>query len=83
MSEDLARLLDLKVAWKRIKDDMRSRVFIRHPYAIQVVEFDLDGWLEARRAAIKNDSYAPASMFVCDVPKGKGLVRPGSHLSLQ
>ncbi|MGA2357297.1 MAG: RNA-directed DNA polymerase, partial [Terriglobales bacterium] len=65
----------------RVKDDMRNRVFIRHPYAINLVELDLDGWLNARLSALRSNSYTPSSMFVCEVPKGKGLVRPGSHLS--
>ncbi|MGB9198803.1 MAG: RNA-directed DNA polymerase, partial [Terriglobales bacterium] len=81
MSEDLANLLDMKTAWKRVKDDARNRVFIRHPYAIQVVELDVEGWLNARLEDVRKDRYTPSSMFVCDVPKGKGLVRPGSHLA--
>ena len=81
MSEDLAKLLDLKTAWKRVKDDARNRVFIRHPYSIQVVELDAESWLNARLEDIGRNRYIPASMFVCDVPKGKGLVRPGSHLA--
>jgi Reverse transcriptase (RNA-dependent DNA polymerase) len=81
MSEALAKLLDVKTAWKRVKDDARNRVFIRHPYAIQVVDLDAEGWLKARLEDVSSGRYTPASMFVCDVPKGKGLVRPGSHLA--
>jgi hypothetical protein len=81
MSEQLADILDLSLAWKRVKDDFRDRVFLRHPYAVEVIESDLRGWLTARLDSVRDGSYAPASMYVCEVPKGRGLVRPGSHLS--
>ena len=81
MSEKLANLLDMRSAWRRVKEDIRTRVFLRHPYSVQLIESDLDGWLATRLEAIRNDTYSPRSMFVCDIPKGKGLVRPGSHLS--
>jgi hypothetical protein len=81
VSEELARLLDLRTAWRRIKRDIHDRVFIRHPYAVSMVELDLEGWLQHRLSAIQSDHYSPSPMFVCDVPKGKGLIRPGSHLS--
>ena len=81
MPEVLAKLLDLKTAWKRVKEDIRTRVFLRHPYSVQLIETDLDGWLSNCQKAIRSDIYVPRSMFVCDIPKGKGLVRPGSHLS--
>jgi hypothetical protein len=78
VSEVLANLLDMGTAWRRVKSDVKTRVFIRHPYSI---EFDLNEWLEICLNAIRDDRYSPNAMFVCDVPKGKGLVRPGSHLS--
>lgn len=81
MSEALAKLLDLKTAWRRVKEDISSRVFLRHPYSVQLIESDLDGWLASCQEALRTGTYAPRSLFVCDIPKGKGLVRPGSHLS--
>jgi hypothetical protein len=81
VSEALAKLLDIGTAWRRVKSDIKTRVFIRHPYSVSLIEFDLAQWLEICLDAIRNDRYSPSAMFVCDVPKGKGLVRPGSHLS--
>lgn len=83
MSEELARLLDLGTAWTRVKRDVENRVFIRHPYAVALIESDLEGWLADRRDAVRTDQYSPSSMFVCDVPKGNGLIRPGSHLGFE
>lgn len=81
MSEALASLLDLKIAWGRVKDDIVRRVFVRHPYSVSLVESDLDGWLEHRLNLVREDKYVPESVFICDVPKGSGLIRPGAHLS--
>jgi len=82
VSEELARLLDLDLAWHRVKSDIAAhRVFIGHPYSDSLIEFDLRGWLDARLEAIKWDKYAPSPLFICDVPKGNGMIRPGGHLS--
>lgn len=82
MAKELAGLLDLEVAWNRVKRDIaQDRVFIRHPYGVSLIECDLQSWLQARLESIANGTYAPSPMFVCDVPKENGLIRPGSHLS--
>ncbi len=81
MSAGLAAILDLKTAWKRVKSDFENRVFIRNPYSIDLVEFDLDRWLSKRLSDLSENKYQPSSMFICDVPKPDGLIRPGAHLS--
>jgi Reverse transcriptase (RNA-dependent DNA polymerase) len=81
LSKELADLLDLKLAWTRVKDDSANRTFIINPYSAPLIDFDLDNWLKNRLKAITADSYSPSPMFVCDVPKENGLIRPGSHLS--
>ena len=81
MSEALASLLDLRTAWGRVKDDIADRVFIRDPYSISLVDSDLEAWLEHRLSLIRDDKYVPESAYICDVPKGSGLIRPGAHLS--
>ncbi len=81
MSEALASLLDLRTAWGRVKDDIASRVFIRDPYSISLVESDLEALLEHRLSLIRDDKYVPESAYICDVPKGSGLIRPGAYLS--
>ncbi len=81
MSEELAELLDLRRAWRHVKSDIADRVFMRHPYAQALIESYLDDWLNGIANTIRGNTYSPSPMFVCDVPKGKGLIRPGSHLS--
>ena len=81
MSKELEALLDLRLAWARVKDDSADRTFIIDPYSGPLIDFDLDNWLKNRLKAITEDTYSPSPMFVCDVPKENGLIRPGSHLS--
>lgn len=81
VSEPLANILDLKTSWRRVKDDIANRVFIRHPYSVSLVESDLEGWLTTRNELIRTGRYVPDSVFICDVPKENGLIRPGAHLS--
>src|SRR5579872_5524695 len=81
MSEQLANQLDLATAWRRVKDDIANRVFIRHPYSVDLVESDLNGWLQVRMELLQSGRYFPDSAFICDVPKENGLIRPGAHLS--
>ncbi len=81
MSKELAALLDLHLSWRRVKHDMANRVFIGHSYSVTLIESDLNNWLSSIRTRLSNGTYAPSPMFVCDVPKENGLIRPGSHLS--
>ncbi|HMC76109.1 MAG TPA: hypothetical protein VKH34_03215, partial [Vicinamibacterales bacterium] len=82
MSITLADQLDLQVAWRRVKYDLRHRAFLTLPYELELIEIDLDGWLAAIDRSIREDTYSPGPMVVCDVPKPGWLIRPGSHLSL-
>jgi len=76
-----AQALDLHLAWRRVKSDIDHRVFIGHPYAVSVIEHALDDWIASRFEDLERGRYEPKPMFVCDVPKGGGLIRPGAHLS--
>jgi hypothetical protein len=76
-----ASALDLPLAWRRVKSDIDHRVFIGHPYAVSVIEHGLESWIAARSDELQGGRYDPKPMFVCDVPKGGGLIRPGAHLS--
>ncbi len=82
MSKELAELLDLELAWKRVKLDIPHHVFIKNPFEVQLLEADLTGYLDDLSARIRNDEYHPKPTYICNVPKGDGLVRPGSILSV-
>lgn len=81
LSKELAQLLDLELAWSRVKIDLAERAFIVPPFAGPLVDFDLANWLGTRLKAVLEDTYSPNPMYVCDVPKENGLIRPGSYLS--
>ena len=76
---ELADLIDLSVAWKRFKADLPHRVFLCHPYELAVVESDLENWIEELIGEVRANRYRPRPLVVCDVPKGGGVVRPGTH----
>ena len=83
VSKELSELLNLELAWKRIKLDIPNRIFTRNPFEVQLLEADLTGYLDDLSTRIHNDEYHPKPMHVCDVPKGGWLVRPGSILSTE
>jgi len=82
MTEALAARLDLDLAWRRVKSDVSNRVFVRHPNLIDLIEVNLEDWLEEIRKSIADGEYQPSSIRICDVPKPKGAIRPGGDLVL-
>jgi hypothetical protein len=82
MSELLASILDLNLAWRRARRDQPERIFVRHPYEIDLVEVDTDAWLQLLNESIRSDTYNPSPLVICDVPKMQGAVRPGGYLAI-
>jgi hypothetical protein len=83
VSEELLNLLDLDLAYARVRHDhLDGRVFIQHPYERDLVEADLEAWLGLLREEIRRGIYAPSGLRVWPVPKGRGFVRPGGYLSI-
>jgi hypothetical protein len=83
MSQVQAQLLDLELAWRRVRADQSDRVFVREPYAQVLIEQNVDEWLNEIREMIRNDTYHPGTLTPCFAPKGNGVVRLGSHLALR
>ena len=82
MSQELAARLDLRAAWSRVKSEERNSLFVRKPNEIELVELDVDEWLNEIHESIVKDTYNPSVMVVCDVPKPKSVIRPGAILSI-
>lgn len=72
---------EIMKAWKRLRSDY-PKYFLKHPFELELIEKNYINWLNAFEEQINNNTYNPKEMFVCDVPKGKGLIRPGSSLKL-
>jgi hypothetical protein len=81
MSERLANLLNLELAWQRLRFDRPDRIFVTNPYLIELVELDLAGFLRGIREQVSR-GYIPSPSVTCPVPKGKWQVRPGVYLRL-
>lgn len=74
--------INLNLAWQRFKFDVKNRNFVKYPFEIELIEKNLAEWLKSLNEKIVN-GYSFRSMEVCEIPKGKGLVRPGSHLNTE
>ena len=84
---DALEKLNFELAYRRVQDELSdqrksARAFVLNPYEQELVELDLDGWLDHLRATVLERSYAPDEIHLCSAPKGKGLVRPGVLMSL-
>lgn len=87
-SSGTERKLDLALAFERVRDELRARprtarALAHNPFEIELIELDLDSWIEVLDARLNNDEYVPGPIEVCDYPKGLGLVRPGSRLAIE
>ena len=82
MSEALANLLDMNLAWARARSDQPERVFVRHPFEIELIEVDAEAWLRQLTEDIRSNHYNPSAMVICEVPKGRGAVRPAGDLNI-
>jgi hypothetical protein len=70
---------DLQLAWRRLKSDWKDRCFINHPFLLQLIELDSDGWLNDLNNSI-GGGYNPSPATVCYEPKPGWLLRPGCAL---
>src|SRR5262245_13075291 len=75
-------LLDLHLAWRRLKQDRPDRNFVTHPYVLDLIESDLDGWLGGIQSRLER-GYTPGDCEVLYAPKPNWMVRPGAVLQLE
>jgi hypothetical protein len=73
---------DLEVAWRRVKLDRPKRCFVTHPFVLDWIESDLDGWFQAIERELSS-RYIPQDCQTCYSPKGGWMVRPGAVLDLK
>lgn len=84
MPNSLASLVDLVLAWRRVKEELaRGRCYAVHPHERQLVEASESEWLASLQRDLEAGTYTPGPLEVCSVPKAGGTVRPGGHLSLR
>lgn len=78
-----ALTLDLRLAWERMKNEVPDRAFVRCHHELEFIKLNLGGWLEEIDNKVKTGTYVFGNMNICNVPKGRYLVRPGSILTLE
>lgn len=75
--------IDIDLAWSRVKKDLRDRHFISPLHLPTVLEKNLNPSLENIKKKIESKSFQPSSMEIVDIPKGNGLIRSGSLLTIE
>ena len=75
--------MNIKLAWERVKYDIGKRHFLKYQFQLELINSDLSAWLEKQKIIFDAGSYIPNPILICDVPKGKGLIRPGAHLTIE
>ena len=76
-------IADLRLALGRVRrDHIDQRVFVNNPIERALVQLCEAEWLASLRKALADGSYTAIPSTICDVPKGRGGVRPGTILSL-
>ncbi len=77
-------LLDLELAWKRVKlDIVQNNFFVEFPNEFRLIESNLDGWINLVRSGLENGSYKPQPTIICEVPKKRGSTRPAAYLEYE
>lgn len=79
--------LDLLLAYLRARDEIEDqrksgRSFVCNPFERELVETDLDGWLDGVRELLRDGGYTPGPIELCGAPKGRDLIRPAVRMSL-
>lgn len=74
---------DLILAWKRICNDYsKKKQFVKPAGLIDALDSNLDKWLSKIQEKIINKAIIPSPIQIVDIPKGNGLIRPGSIIDL-
>lgn len=74
--------LELSLAWKRLKLDVKDRAFVRYPDELRLAGLRIHEYLGSVAEMVKDGTYTPRALDVLDAPKAGGLVRPGADLAL-
>lgn len=72
--------MNFDLVWKRVEQDSRHEHFLRNRLEMDIIYKILEDWSQVIKKEIEEDKYVPKSNYICDVPKGHGLMRPGSQL---
>lgn len=74
--------IDINLAWRRVWKDIKDRHFISPLFLPDIIQKDVENWLNKLKTKIDIKAFFPHPMEIVDIPKGKGLIRPGSLLRI-
>jgi hypothetical protein len=74
--------VDIKLAWSRVQNDLKNKHFISPLFLPDILRVDIDNWLSELKIKVENKLYQYHPMEIIEIPKGNGLIRPGSLLSI-
>lgn len=84
MKPSLLELLDLELAWKRVKLDIsQNNFFVEFPNEFILIESNLEDWIERIKTDIEKGNYRPQQSIVCEVPKKVVQLVPRFILSMK
>jgi hypothetical protein len=75
--------MDVQLAWKRVKNDLAEKYFISPLFLTEIFQSDLAAWLANLEKSFVDGTYNVGFLEIIDIPKGKGMVRPGSLLKVE
>lgn len=82
LSTTTLAVLDLELAWRRLRADVGERGFVIHPWLGRWLSSDLTATLEVLRDELAR-GYQPVAAQRCWEPKPGWLLRPGSVLEVR
>jgi hypothetical protein len=84
MNPSLIDLLNLELAWKRVKLDFSTKkVFVEFRNEVQILEKNLDSKVQQLTNDIISGNYHPKQSIICEIPKIGGSIRPAAYLELE
>lgn len=75
--------LDLNLAWIRVKNDLREQIFVKYPYAVELIDYKQKEWLGNLMNDITTNHFSPSMCQVVDIPKPGYHIRPGAVLTME
>jgi len=72
--------VDIALAWSRVKQDLKDKHFISPIFLPDILKGELEIYLAGLKTKIESKSFQPRPMEIVEIPKGRGLIRPGSLL---
>ncbi|SDL72339.1 Reverse transcriptase (RNA-dependent DNA polymerase) [Pedobacter sp. ok626] len=75
--------INAELAWKRVKKDLNGKHFIAPLFLTKILDHNYEKWIKYLNERFSAQAHFPHPMEIIEVPKGKGLIRPGSLINVE